>query len=47
MTAFMIAIRDGGVAVGASALMAPWGALYDEEQLGQMADYVMSFRPNQ
>lgn len=43
----LIAIRDGGVAVGASALMAPWGALYDEEQLGQMADYVMNFRPNQ
>jgi caa(3)-type oxidase subunit IV len=38
-------IRDGAVAVGGSALMAPWGALYDEEQLGQMADYVMSFRP--
>jgi caa(3)-type oxidase subunit IV len=41
------AIRDGGVAVGASALMAPWGALYTEEQLGLMADYVMSFRPEQ
>lgn len=40
-------IRDGGAAVGASALMAPWGALYDEEQLGLMADYVMSFNPNQ
>jgi hypothetical protein len=25
--------------------MAPWGALYTEEQLEQMADYVMSFRP--
>lgn len=40
-------IRDGGPAVGASALMAPWGALYTEEQLGLMADYVMSFRPEQ
>ena len=40
-------IRDGAVAVGGSALMAPWGALYTEEQLGQMADYVMSFNPNQ
>lgn len=40
-------IRDGGAAVGASALMAPWGALYTEEQLGLMADYVMSFRQEQ
>lgn len=39
-------IRDGAAAVGGSALMAPWGALYDEEQLGLMADYVMSFNPN-
>ena len=39
-------IRDGAAAVGGSALMAPWGALYTEEQLEQMADYVMSFRPN-
>ncbi len=39
-------IRDGGAAVGGSALMAPWGALYDADQLEQMADYVISFRPN-
>jgi len=26
--------------------MAPWGALYTEEQLEQVADYVMSFRPD-
>jgi caa(3)-type oxidase subunit IV len=39
-------IRDGAAAVGGSALMAPWGALYTEEQLEQMADYVMSFQPN-
>mgnify|MGYP003650311909 CR=1 FL=1 len=38
-------IRDGAAAVGGSALMAPWGALYDEEQLGEMADYVMSLNP--
>lgn len=38
-------IRDGAVAVGGSPLMAPWGALYDDEQLEQMADYVMSFQP--
>lgn len=41
------AIRDGAVAVGGSALMAPWGALYTEEQLGELADYVISFRPEQ
>ena len=40
-------IRDGAAAVGGSALMAPWGALYTDDQLEQMADYVMSFRPNQ
>mgnify|MGYP001787692567 CR=1 FL=1 len=33
-------------AVGGSALMAPWGALYTPEQLEEMADYVMSLRPN-
>jgi caa(3)-type oxidase subunit IV len=38
-------IRDGAAAVGGSALMAPCGALYNEEQLEEMADYVMSFRP--
>lgn len=38
-------IREGAAAVGGSALMAPWGALYDEQQLEEMADYVMSFRP--
>ena len=40
-------IRDGAAAVGGSALMAPWGALYTDDQLEQMADYVMSFRPNE
>lgn len=40
-------IRDGAAAVGGSMLMAPWGALYNEEQLGEMADYVISFRPGQ
>jgi caa(3)-type oxidase subunit IV len=38
-------IRDGAAAVGGSPLMAPWGALYTAEQLEEMADYVMSFRP--
>ncbi|MEE2899900.1 MAG: c-type cytochrome [Gemmatimonadota bacterium] len=39
------AIRDGGVAVGASALMAPWGALYDDAQLDALVEYVRSFGP--
>jgi hypothetical protein len=33
------------VAVGGSPLMAPWGALYDDEQLEQMTELVMSFHP--
>ncbi len=39
------AIRDGGVAVGASSLMAPWGALYDDAQLDALVEYVRSFGP--
>ena len=39
------AIRDGGPAVGASPLMAPWGALYDDAQLDAIVEYVKSFRP--
>ena len=39
------AIRDGGVAVGASALMVPWGALYDDAQLDALVEYVRSFGP--
>ncbi len=38
------AIRDGGVAVGVSANMAPWGALYTDERLDAMVEYVKSFR---
>jgi len=39
------AIRDGGAAVGVSANMAPWGALFDDAQLDEMVEYVKSFRP--
>ena len=39
------AIRDGGASVGVSPLMAPWGALYDDEQLDAMVEYVKSFNP--
>ena len=39
------AIRDGGVAVGVSPNMAPWGALYDNAQLDALVEYVNSFRP--
>ena len=40
-------IRDGGPAIGVSALMAPWGALYTDDQLEEMVDFVMSFRPDE
>ncbi len=33
-------IREGGASVGKSAQMAPWGALYDEEQAQQIVDYI-------
>ena len=40
-------IRDGAVAVGGSALMVPWGSLYDADQIDELAGYVQAFRPNQ
>jgi caa(3)-type oxidase subunit IV len=40
-------IRDGAAAVGGSPLMIPWRLSYDEEQIEQLADYVMSLRPNE
>jgi caa(3)-type oxidase subunit IV len=40
-------IRDGAAAVGGSPLMVPWRLSYDEEQIEQLADYVMSLRPNE
>ena len=40
-------IRDGAAAVGGSPLMVAWGASFDAEQIEALADYVMSFAPNQ
>jgi caa(3)-type oxidase subunit IV len=39
-------IRDGAVAVGGSPLMTPWRASYDEEQIQGLAEYILTFRPN-
>ena len=39
-------IRDGAAAVGGSPLMLPWSSLYDEDQIRQLAAYVMAFRPD-
>jgi len=38
-------LREGAAAVGGSSLMVSFGALYSDEQLEAMADYVMAFRP--
>ena len=41
----MTVIQDGAAAVGGSSLMAPFGALYTDEQVSELADYVISFAP--
>lgn len=41
----MTVIENGAASVGGSSLMAPFGALYNEEQISELADYVMSFAP--
>jgi caa(3)-type oxidase subunit IV len=40
-------IKQGAVAVGGSALMVPWGNTYDDEQIQQLTEYVMEFRPQE
>lgn len=40
-------IKNGAVAVGGSPLMAPWGAAFTDEQIQELTDYVIAFRPNQ
>ncbi len=40
----LVAIRDGGPAVGRSPLMAPFGSQLDEEQLAQMVVFVRTLR---
>lgn len=41
----MTVIDQGAAAVGGSNLMAPFGGLYTDEQLSELADYVISFAP--
>lgn len=38
-------ITGGGASVGRSALMPAFGSSYNAEQIGQLADHVMTFRP--
>ncbi len=38
-------ITEGGASVGKSALMIAYGSTYDAEQIGQLADIVMSYKP--
>ena len=37
-------IREGGAAVGKSALMPAWGGLYNEAQAQALVDYIKTFR---
>jgi caa(3)-type oxidase subunit IV len=39
------AIRGGGVAVGRSPLMPPWGGMFDAAQAQAIADHLRTFRP--
>ena len=38
-------IANGGASVGKSPLMVAWNASFTPEQIDQLADYVMAFRP--
>lgn len=38
-------IKEGGAAVHGSPLMVAYGAQYNDEQIGQLADIVMTFKP--
>jgi mono/diheme cytochrome c family protein len=40
-------IRDGAASVGKSPLMVGWSASFTPEQIEQLADHVLSFRPAQ
>lgn len=39
------AIEEGGAAVGLSQAMPAWGALYGEEQIQALVEYIETFRP--
>lgn len=38
-------IGEGGPSVGKSALMAPYGGMYDADQIAALADHIMSMKP--
>ncbi|SVD28055.1 uncharacterized protein METZ01_LOCUS380909 [marine metagenome] len=40
-------ITNGAASVGGSPLMVAWSASFDEGQIQDFADYVMTFRPNE
>jgi caa(3)-type oxidase subunit IV len=40
-------IRDGAAAVGGSPLMVPWRNTYNDEQIQQLTEYVLEFRPQE
>lgn len=39
-------IKNGGASVGKSPLMVPYGSQFSDEQIGQLADIVMTFKPS-
>ncbi len=40
-------IRDGGASVGGSSSMIAWSLSFEDEQIQALAEYVMTFRPNE
>ena len=41
----MKVIKEGGVAAGKSPLMAAYGGVYNDEQIGQLVDLIEGFKP--
>ena len=40
-------IRDGAASVGGSSSMIAWSIMFDDDQIQALAEYVMTFRPNE
>lgn len=38
-------IKEGGAAVGRSPLMVGWGAMYNDDQINELVEYVKTFKP--
>jgi len=38
-------IKEGGMAVGKSPLMAPWGGVLSDEQVTEVVEYIKTFKP--